>query len=265
MDPIDTQATPVDELNALLVDLTARARDILGSNFVGAYLQGSFALGDADRYSDCDFLVPIRSRPTVEQEVALRALHDEIPTRPGHWAHHLEGSYPDVESLRSLDGLYVEWLYVDHGWREMQWSTHCNSEVVRWTLRERGITLVGPEPHALVDPVPPEALRARMRLTIPTLLEDLASWISLDIAWGQRYAVTTYCRMLYTLVHAEVCSKRAALEWAVRTLDPIWTTLLTRVLADRSRGFDPDDASRPGSVEATVEFGAYCRDLALTW
>jgi predicted nucleotidyltransferase len=42
-----------------------RARLILGANFFGAYLQGSFALGDADLHSDCDFLVVMMSPPTL--------------------------------------------------------------------------------------------------------------------------------------------------------------------------------------------------------
>jgi hypothetical protein len=62
-------------------------------------------------------------------------MHDEFPTRPEHWAKHLEGSYADRDQLRTLDGLGHNWLYIDHGWREMQWATHCNTEVVRWTVR----------------------------------------------------------------------------------------------------------------------------------
>ena len=53
---------------------------------------------------------------------------------------------------------------------------------------------------------------------MPTLMADLATWLDIDtIAWGQRYAVVTACRLLYTLVTAEVASKTGALEWAMRT------------------------------------------------
>jgi hypothetical protein len=120
-------------------------------------------------HSNCDFLIPVRGPITPDQEAGLRALHDEIPTRPGHWTHHLEGSYPNKDELRSLDGLGRPWLYIDHGWRQMQWSTHCNTEVVRWSLRECGVTLTGPDPEALVDPVGLEILRARMRQDAPDL------------------------------------------------------------------------------------------------
>jgi hypothetical protein len=59
---IEPAPTPYAELNGVLVELTSRAAEILGDSFVGAYLQGSFALGDADPHSDCDFLIPTRAR-----------------------------------------------------------------------------------------------------------------------------------------------------------------------------------------------------------
>jgi hypothetical protein len=254
--------TPYDELNRLLVELTAAAREILGDSFVGAYLQGSFALGDADLFSDCDFLIPVHRPITPDQETALRALHDEIPTRAGFWTKHLEGSYPVIQELRSLDGLGRDWLYIDHGWREMQWSTHCNTEVVRWTVREYGVTLAGPDPRELVDLVPPEALRERMRENVVTLLPDLATWISIELAWGQRYAVTTLCRILYTLTTARVCSKKAALLWAIDELDPRWSGLCRQALEGRALGFDPEDAAEALVVAQTIAFAEYAKALA---
>jgi predicted nucleotidyltransferase len=38
----------------VLGELVSGARAVLGSNFAGAYLQGSFAVGDADEQSDVD-------------------------------------------------------------------------------------------------------------------------------------------------------------------------------------------------------------------
>jgi hypothetical protein len=104
-----------------------------------------------------------------------------------------------LDELRSLTGLGKDWLYIDHGWREMQWSTHCNTEVVRWSLRERGVTLAGPDPTTLIDEVDAEVLRAKMRESVKQFLPDMFTWITFDIAWAQRYAVATFCRMLYTL------------------------------------------------------------------
>ena len=256
--------TQFPELNTLLTELTQRTSAILGDSFVGAYLQGSFAVGDADIHSDCDcdFLIPVRSPLTPQQEAGLRALHDEIPTRPGHWTHHLEGSYPVEAELRSLDALGREWLYIDHGWRDMQWSTHCNNEVTRWSLRECGVTLAGPPPASLVDEVSAEVLRARMRRYADEFLSDLFTWISFDIAWAQRYAVSTFCRILHTLDTGQVTSKKAAMLWAGDALDPRWAGLIQQVLDDRPLGFDADAPPRPGSVELTLAFAAYAQSRA---
>ena len=252
--------TVFPDLNELLAELVVRVKSILGDNFVGAYLTGSFALGAADLHSDCDFLVVTEDRVTAGQERALRELHDEIPARSGPWTHDLEGSYAPKAELATLAALGKQWLYVDRGWREMQWSTHCNTEDVRWTLRERGITLAGPNPRELVREVPADALRSRMRPLIQNFLPELFSWISFDSAWAQRYAVATLCRMLYTLETGEVASKQASLKWAKHALTPAWHDLIQQVLDDRALGWDPDDPPRTGSVEATIAFAEYAKE-----
>jgi len=252
--------TMFPELNELLGELVARVQSILSDNFAGAYLTGSFALGAGDLHSDCDFLVVTEDRVTAEQERALRELHDEFPTRSGHWTHNLEGSYAARPDLETLAALTQQWLYIDRGWREMQWSTHCNTEDERWVLRERGITLAGPDPREFVRAVPADALRSKMPRLIESFLPDLFSWTSFDIAWSQRYAVTTLCRMLYTLDTGEVASKQASLEWAKHALIPAWHELIQQVLDDRAIAWD--DPPRTGSVEATIAFAEYARQHA---
>jgi len=252
--------TAFPELNELLGELLARVQAILGDNFVGAYLTGSFALGAGDLQSDCDFLVVTDQRVTAAQERALRELHDEIPTRPGHWPHDLEGSYAPRGDLETLAALDKEWLYVNRGWREMQWSTHCNAVDVRWTLRERGLTLVGPDPRALVGQVPADALRSRARQLIGNFLPELLSWTTFDIAWSQRYAVASLCRLLYTLDTGEVASKPAALEWAKHELGAGWHDLIQQVIDDRPLAWD--DPPRTGSVDATMKFADYAKERA---
>jgi hypothetical protein len=254
--------TPFPELNDLMIDVAHRSRDILGADFVGAYLQGSFALGDADEHSDCDFLIVVADRPSAAQEAALRALHDGIPTRDGHWSKVLQGSYAHATDLAHLDTIGAEWLYVGHGSREMQWSRNCNSAIARWILREHGVTVIGPPPAELVAPISAGMLRDTARRQLPTFLDNLSSWASpFEVAWVQRYMVTTYCRLLYTLTTGRVTSKPTALRWAMDNLDPQWLPLLTQVLDDRDRGTDFSDRSRPGSVKASLSFARYAVSL----
>jgi hypothetical protein len=259
---VNTEPTPYAELNEVMAGLVTDVQAILGRTLVGAYLQGSFALGDGDLQSDCDFLFVLQEQPDPGQLGRLVILHDEIPTRPGHWTHHLEGSYPVARDLRDLSGLGREWWYVDHGWRCVQRSTHCNAEIVRWTLREKGITLVGPEPRTLVDAVPPEAIRTRMKADLVTLIPDSRAWAPFDVAWTQRFLVATTCRMLYSLETAEVTSKRRAMEWALDRLDAEWAPLLRQAIGDRELGFDRDQGPRPGSMERSLALVEHVQRIA---
>lgn len=255
--------TGFSDLDELLREFVARATHILGRNVVGAYLQGSFAVGDADQHSDVDFLVPTHGSITAEQEAALRTMHAEFPARDLGWAQHLEGSYPQKEELRTLDCAGRPWLYVDNGAKEMERSTHCNTAVVRWSLRECGVVLAGPNPKALVDLVTAADLRVQVRTDAIRFMPLLASWADIDNAWTQPYVVATFCRFLHTLDCGRVTSKRQALVWGRDHLDPEWTGLIQQALDDRP---DPwqrvGKPARRGSVAPTKRFAGYAEDLA---
>lgn len=259
---ISNNPTQFPELNELLKELTEKVSKILGDKFVGVYLQGSIALRAVDMQSDCDFIVIIKHQLTPEQEKEIRKLHDEIPTREGHWVHHIEGSYVPQDELKDLLSLSKKWLFVDHGHREMEWSTHCNSEVVRWILREHGVTVVGPNPRELIAKVEPDALRAKMREDIKKFLPEMLTWMGMESPWGQRYAVTTLCRMLYTIEKGEVASKKASLLWANDTLDQKWQELITEAIEGRSLGWNHSDPIKPGSIEEIHAFNEYVKQRA---
>jgi hypothetical protein len=257
------QPTQFPELNGLVQDLVENVTGILEANLVGIYLVGSFALGDADIHSDCDFLVVVRNPLTSHQETRLRALHREVFRQPRQWAQHLEGSYAPRSDLRTLRGLGKKWLFLDNAHEEMEWSTHCNSLEHRWSLRETGIILAGPDPRDLVDKVHPEAIRQKMRDLVPVFLPDLATWIRLDqIAWAQRYAVATLCRMLYSIETGEIASKRASLVWARHHLDPAWSDLIQHSLDGRSLGWNPNDPPSKERARQTLTFAEYAKARA---
>ena len=122
----------------------------------------------------------------------------------------------------------------------------------RYNLRERGITLVGPPPHTLIDPLSPDDLR---RATL-AILRDwwalmLADPAPLRARGYQSYAVLSLCRILYTLHYGAVAAKREAARWAQETLDPRWAPLIDRAWEGRS---DPGSDASPEDVRATQEF-----------
>src|SRR4051812_42956871 len=91
------------ELNALLQDFVTGAQSILGENFIAAYLQGSFAVGDWDAHSDVDFMVVIDHEIPEADLPALNALHAQLYAQKTLWAQHLEGSYFPKALLRHGD------------------------------------------------------------------------------------------------------------------------------------------------------------------
>lgn len=272
--------TAYPELNLVLDHLLRGVQAALADNFVGAYLQGSFAVGDYTPYSDCDFIVVTREDLTPAQLDALQILHKEVHRLPApYWHNGLEGSYAPAAILRrwtteprdppgeprsdtwgdpGMSGsppvAYPFW-YLDHGSDTLVRSEHDNSQVVRWCLREKGVILNGPDPTTLIDPVSPAALKSEVRKTM-----DKCVTVGLEpmhlVAW-QAYWVGLFCRILHTMETGTVTSKKAAMTWAETALDPRWSGLIARAKALRKGHKSAGAPSDPAEVEATRAFVAY--------
>ena len=261
---VNERPTPYRELNHVLHELATSARSILGRDFVGAYLQGSFALGDFDEHSDVDFAIVVEDEPDDGQVAALQSMHARVYGLQSSWAQHLEGSYFTRKLIKRLDPSRAEPWYLDNGSRELVPSDHCNTAVVRWCVRERGIALAGPEPRTLVDPVSGDDLRLEVSATMRWWADMIfADPREMDRWWYPSFTVLTYCRMLYTLESGMISSKPVAARWAQETLDQRWAPLIRRAwevrpsLSSRvGRRADPDELS------GTLEFIRYAVDVA---
>jgi Nucleotidyltransferase domain len=163
---LDFTPTPFHDLNRVLHDLVESVQMVLGANFVGAYLQGSFAVGDFDRHSDVDFIVVTENDLSNDEVDGLQAMHGRVYALDIAWAQHLEGSYFPRRVLRQTSAGDRRLWYLDHGSRSLIQSDHCNTLVVRWVVREFGVALAGPAPVTLVDPIPVTALRAEILATM---------------------------------------------------------------------------------------------------
>jgi Domain of unknown function (DUF4111)/Nucleotidyltransferase domain len=263
-----TEPTLYTDLNMVLRDLVTRVRDVLGDNFIGVYLQGSFAIGDFDIYSDVDFIILVGEDIPDDQLPTLQAVHADIFKLDCAWAQHLEGSYIPKAALARLPPPARQFLYLDHGSTELIRSSHDDSLVVYWSLRERGITLIGPEPRSLVALVPVNALRQEVLETMQTWREH---WLSnpdeLDNRFYQPFAVLSYCRMLQTLESGTLESKRAGAMWAKDALDSRWHQLIQRALDGRPG--DPSLKVRQkadrSDLRSTWEFMEYAVDFSRQW
>ena len=219
--------TPYLELNEVLDELVSRMRAVLKTELVGAYLQGSFAVGDFDEHSDVDMVFVVLHEMASDQVDALQVMHDQIYQLDSRWAQHLEGSYFPTEILRTHAGRGQDLWYLDNGARFLIRSDHCNTILVRRVLWDKGIPLAGPSPRSLVEPISDKLLRAEIFETIDhwgrVILDDPGAY---NNRFYQSFIVLNFCRMLHDLHHGRPGSKREGAEWAKSILDPCWSALI---------------------------------------
>ena len=248
--------TPYAEVNALLGELLEGAREVLGAQLVGAYLFGSLACGDFDRDSDVDVLVVTEGELTDETFTALRAMHARLAAADSHWATQLEVSYIPRDALRRHDPVRAVHPHIDRGkGEELRLRRHDEDWVVqRHTLRERGVTLAGPAPHTLIDPVSADDLRRALVSITWWPAEILEDPSRIERRGYQSYIVLTMCRMLYTMRHGTVVSKRAAARWAEGEAGGLWAPLIARAWEGRS---SPRLEAQPEDVSGTLDLIRY--------
>lgn len=244
-------------LRSTLTELVHGVDEALGSTLFGIYLVGSFALGAGDDQSDVDFAVVTRHPIAQGERNRLSELHGRLPDAGTHGSDHLEGSYLCLDELARDPG--QPWIYVDNGSRNLEQSSHDNTHVFRWVLRQHGIRLVGPDPVTFVDKVDDEDLRREahgravdwhdLLHANPEIVRD---------SWAQTHFVTGLCRLLYTATTASVASKAEATQWAAQELEPRWTPLLLAAQQSRTTtwarmGANADDRSAQETVELSEE------------
>ncbi len=256
--------TPYSDLNTVLCQFVDSLQAVLNDSFVGAYLQGSFAVGDFDLNSDCDFIIVLESDLSNEEVQALQLVHERIFCLDISWAQHLEGSYFPKETLRDYTRSGTDLWYLDHGSRSLSRDKHCNTVLVRWVVREYGVPLAGPLPQTLVDPIPLDTLRNEILTAMIGEEQEIAAHLEqYNNRFYQGFFVLNYCRMLHDLIRGCPGSKRAGAEWVKANLDPSWTGLI-----DRAWGGRPDPAvsvrqrADPQDFRDTLRFIAYIIDEA---
>ena len=226
-------AAEAGRLCDVLTALDDQVRDALGPNLVGVYLKGSFALGWGDEHADVDFLVVVRTPLGPGEEARIRAVHRALPGREEHWAHVLEGSYAPLAQLGERPA-GSPWLYVDNGQREMEYSTHDNTEVFRWVLKHHGMAVSGPPAGSLLADVPLQLLREEAgRLALHRRDSALGDREYLENGWGQPHEVLTSCRMLYTAMTGTVTGKVPAARWCLGVVPSTWHPLIESAIASR--------------------------------
>jgi hypothetical protein len=245
-------------LDALLLGI----REALRDNLVGVYLRGSLALGDfIPDTSDIDVLA-VTERPINAAEFAiLAALHAHLAPLPHPYANRLEIAYIDRAAVQRFEsGLCHPSLGQGEA---LTWSEHRDNWILeRWTVRECGVTLLGPDPRSLIDPIAADDLRTAVR----TRLRDWADWANQpnDPDWllprdHKAYVVETMCRALYTLACNQLPSKPRAVAWALATLPEPW-----RSTVERSQAWRTNTTPDPAIVPEVMRFVGWAASMAST-
>lgn len=252
------------DIRMVLDLLVESARDILDENFLGAWLQGSSATGHFDEHSDIDFVIGVE-RDLIEQELdQLQNFHSYLYEQPSPWAKHLEGSYFPREILRDYQRSGIDIWYLDHGSTTLERSSHDNTIVVKWILREKEVVLAGPDPSSLIDPIPVSELRLDAYRTYANwgkvIFEDPQE---IGSHFYQTFAVLGYSRLLNDIRRGEIGSKRAGAEWVKANYDPKWHDLIDRAWLGRPNpALSSKTPADPDDVQRTVEFIRLCLDEA---
>lgn len=236
----------------MLAALLSAIRQALGDNLVGVYLRGALAMGGfIPSTSDLDLLA-VTEQPVDDAEfAALASLHARQAASPNPYARRLEIAYIDRAALQRFQrGMRHPTL----GQGEVLARTeHRDNWILeRWSVRERGVALLGPDPLTLIDPISPADLRAAVR----SRLQDWADWADQpdDPDWllprsHKAYVVETMCRALYTLACGELSTKARAVAWATAALPEPW-----RSTVERSRAWRADNTVDPAIVPEVMRF-----------
>jgi hypothetical protein len=259
--PEPVHATPYPDVNVVLHGFVSELRSILGDHFRGMYLTGSLALGDFDpRTSDIDFIVLTDITLSADHVDTLREMQGRFERSDAPWAGRVEAVYVTPEALRVKPLSGAHYPQVEKGVPvflaplESGWIFHL------YTLREHGVTVVGPDVRPLIERVDPDDMRRAAAPVAELWLEQAhtdPSWLPwLSRQENQAFVVLTLCRLLYTLDSGSVASKLAAARWAQRALESRWATLIAEALRrqhDCGEASDSDIAETLAMVQFAVD------------
>lgn len=242
------EPTPYAAVNEMLGRLLTAVSDILGDQFVGLYLYGSLVTGDfSETTSDIDFLVAVREPLSDEIVAQLAEMHERLAVDESKWGDELECYYLHPAALRRFVPSSEGFPHRERGEVLKIEPLAEDTVIMRYILWHKGITLAGTPIRELIDEVSSEELQQ-------AVADLFAGWWrpmitnQAKLQWvGYRvYAITTMCRVLYTLRHGEVVSKPAAVRWAAMELDDKWHGLIETAVSWQGEPLD--------NLAETVEF-----------
>lgn len=232
------------KINNLLRILLRDYQAVLGNELIAFYLHGSLALGDFDiEHSDIDYLVVTKGHLSTVGEDQLARIRLRFHGSGIPLAMRMDGLRTTESAIRRYQPGRVP---LQNG--PMVYSNELDawgsqSVIDRYIVRNYGITLTGPSPTSLIDPISPDDLRQAVKATVN---ESWASYLDENSIWFcdpsfPFTVVVRLCRVLYTLERGETASKPASVRWAQEALEPRWQRLIRQIMQENWGNAEVDE------------------------
>lgn len=248
--------TAYPEVEALLNDLLSQMQRILGEKLVGLYLYGSLVTGDFDRaISDIDLLAATASDLDEQEFEKLQQMHYDIVTKNPEWHDRLEIAYLSDAALKTFRTQVSQIGIISPG-EPFHFKEAGKDWLVNWwVVQEKGVTLFGPPPTAVIDPISKEEFLQ----TVQVHAQSWSEWVhQMERRPSQAYAILTMCRALYACKNGEQVSKKQAALWA-QVRYPQWATLIQEALIWRA-GRQEEAVDHKATFPKTVNFVHFAID-----
>lgn len=216
------------DIRAFLDLILSRMQAILGEKLVGLYLFGSLAIGDFDyEISDLDLLAATTVDLDENKFGELEKMHDRLVENNSQWKNRLEIAYLSLHGLKTFKTHTTQAAIISPG-EPFHFKESEKHWLIDWYIvRKNGITLFGPPPANIIEPISKEEFVQAVR-------EQANKWRDyVEHAKHSRpyqgYVILTMCRAFYAVKNGKQVSKKQAALWAQKQL-PEWSSLIQNAI-----------------------------------
>jgi hypothetical protein len=228
------------KINALLQKLTSQLQVILEDQFLGLYIGGSLATNSFhDETSDIECYIFTTGSLPESRILKIEQMHKQLYSSKHRYAKKLEVSYIPQQDLFNFDPNDKRPYFNEGCFYLGQYGSNYLIELR--LLREKGITIVGPDIKNLIKAISTQdlilAIQKNLHEYWEVALDDFSKFKRSDY---QVFAILTMCRTLYSLETGDITSKAEAARWAMQRVDTQWIDIIKQALA-----WEPDKSIQP--------------------
>lgn len=228
---------PVQNILSEYIDLF---HERIPDTLEGLYLHGSIALNAyINGSSDIDFMAIVNHHLTEQEVNILSTIHRELKKK--YKKTEMDGCYLLWEDIGKQETETKKCLYANLG--KVGRSIEINP-ITWWILRDKGISIIGPEITSFHFDVDESDLAdyvrnnmntywlnrmntiARFKRIVPLLPNKLVDW---QVQW----CITGMLRQFYTLREHEIISKVDACKYAIHYMPERWHNIMKETISIR--------------------------------